>query len=147
MMWEGITKKLGQKNKKKIKNSSPSVRSRHSGKRPLPRVPNCDTQESLKKRKNVTACEDWPSCTIFFPECLSSPSATLCRSSPSAYKSGALGETSLPRVHFFPECNTRKRASSPSAHFFSTRESHRYLGNFSSAVVNTAKFYRQPVSS
>jgi hypothetical protein len=45
-----------------------------------------------------------------------------CHPSPSAMGFAALGKASLPRVHFFPECNTRERLASPSAQFLALGE-------------------------
>ena len=45
-----------------------------------------------------------------------------CRSSPSARYTTALGEASLSRVQFFPECNTRGRMASLSARFLTLGE-------------------------
>jgi hypothetical protein len=92
----------------------------------LPRVLNSDTRGSLKKRKNITAYEGWPSCIIFFLECNTRgkgpfPSAVL------PWVPINLGHSGKP---LFPECNTRRRASSSSARFFWHSGKPQTLGKF-----------------
>ena len=128
-MWEGLTK-----NEAKNKNSSPSAFLGTRGRQPLPRVPCSGTREraSSPSAREGTRGRIFLSfngvgsvnrqVTCFFPSAdlprvLHSGKRAFaeCCSLPSAMISAALGKASIPRVQFFPECNTRGRFSFPSA--------------------------------
>ena len=151
-MWEGLTKKMGQKKQKKILPRVPSLALGKEalcrvpwqgtrGNQPLCRVPGCDTRQSNFFSFNGVGGLG-RQVTFFFAECRSSPSV-------------ALGEEGLCRVLVFTECRdlcgTRESLSSPSVilprvqhsgkiifpecPIFGTRGSRRHSGNFASPVV------------
>jgi hypothetical protein len=132
-MWEGKRKKYGQKNKKQKKTSSSvflgsrgmasSPSAKHTALGEATGFPECRSlalgEEALPREFFMALGEEFffissSNCavclgrqgTLFFPECLSSPSV-------------ALGEEHFFRVSFFPECQvgygTRGSLSSPSA--------------------------------
>jgi hypothetical protein len=140
------------------RNTSPSARKRHSGKRLLPRVPGKGTRGrgSFPKcfisgtrgrghlprvlehgtqgrhflffwqtvpSKGAVKCE-FPFVSAPLPRVLHSGKKAFpeCHPSPSARGFAALRKASLPRVHFFSECNTRGRLASLSARFLALRE-------------------------
>jgi hypothetical protein len=154
-MLEGLTKKLGQKNKKtKIFPRVPVTR--HSGKRLFPEYRGQGTRGRGRLPRVLGLGTRGRGFSIFFKRLRLVPPSNapfLFRvpSSPSV----ALGEDGLPRVPVFPECHgllgTRGRLSSPSAilprvqhsgknafpecPIFGSRGSSWHSGNKSSPVV------------
>jgi hypothetical protein len=109
---------------------SPSAGAWHSGKRsPSPSARAWHSGKTFFKflaNGPVQCCRQMQ---ISFCECPSSPSVVLgedsfpeCHPSPSAMGFATLRKTPLPRVYFFPECNTRGRLASPSARFLALGE-------------------------
>jgi hypothetical protein len=73
--------------------------------------------------KGAVKCE-FPFVSATLPRVLYSGKMAFpeCHASPSAMGFVALGKASLPRVLFFPGCNTRGRLASPSARFLALGE-------------------------
>jgi hypothetical protein len=121
-MWEGLKKA------KRLKTiTSPSARVRHSGKRIA--SPSARARHSGKIFFPPVPFPSAVKCKFYFsgaafPRVLHSGKMAVpeCLSSTCVMPFSTLGKASLPRVHFFPECNTRGRLSSQSARFLALEE-------------------------
>jgi hypothetical protein len=109
---------------------SPSAAAWHSGKRsPSPSARAWHSGKTFFKflaNGSVQCCRQMQ---ISFCECPSSPSVALGEDGfsrvppfPECHGFCNTREAPLPRVHFFPECNTRGRLASPSARFLALGE-------------------------